>query len=321
MGFLNSEQTEELMKKLGSDFGGDEPDPSEAADVNPEVEAAPAVEEKVEVQAEAPEVPDVPEEPQTKAGESEERAAAASDDGSDAAESTPPGHRVPYKRFKGVLDARNKYRGEAEEAQAQLEAFRRQMESMRQEVATLRSIQPARPAENTSVDPIDAELDRLLSDTGAAPDLPKEVKAQIKAMESRLHQQEVASERERLRREVADVTSNYDEGLRGDIQSVLYNAVQRDPTVDLGRVAEQYVAWLVEREEAAIARYLEKNPQAETPEPQLTTTPSAPARPKRAGTGASSVASAADNRGYRTIKEGTDALYDALKKGRINLFG
>jgi len=320
MGFLNDEQTGELMAKLEGTFESEDTLPSETVDVKPEVEAAPAAEETVEVQAEAPDVPGVPDELETEAGKSEERQEAASDDGSGEADSTPPGHRVPYKRFKGVLDARNKYRGEAEEATAQLEAFRTQMESMRNEVATLRNVQPAQPAGNPQVDPFDAELDRLLGED-VPQGLPKEVQAQMQAMEARIHQQEVHVERERLRREVADVTTSYDEGLRTDIQHVLYSAVQRDPNVDLGRTAEQYVAWLASREEAAIARYLADNPQGQAPEPGEAAAPSTPARPKRAGTGASSIASAADNKGYRTISEGTDALFDALKKGRVNLFG
>jgi hypothetical protein len=320
MAFLDDEQASELMAKLEGTFESGDSTSSETVDVKPEVEAAQAAEETVEARTEAPDVPDAPDEPEAEAGKSEGRQEASSGDGPDETDSTPPGHRVPYKRFKGVLDARNKYRGEAEEASAQLDAFRTQMETMRNEVANLRNIQPAQPAGNPQIDPFDAELDRLLGDD-ASQGLPKEVTAQMQAMEARIHQQEVHVERERLRREVADVTTSYDEGLRTDIQHVLYNAVQRDPNVDLGRTAEQYVAWLATREEAAIARYLADNPQGSTPEAAETAPRSTPARPRRAGTGASSIASAADNKGFKTIAEGSGALFDALKKGRVNLFG
>ena len=143
-------------------------------------------------------------------------------------------------------------------------------------------------------------------------------------MEARLHQQEVHAERVRLRQEVADVTSNYDKNLTADIQQVLYSAVQRDPNVDLNRVAEQYTTWLAKREEEAIARYLDANPGASTAEAAESATEAesdVPSRPTRAGTGASRVATTADKKTYGSIKEGTDALFKAVKNGSVNLFG
>ena len=320
MGLLSEEKAQELASELELGLSNVDLPSSATPDVKPEVEAAPAAEEKVEAKEATPEVPAAQPEVKTEAGKSEEQAEAKVDDGSTEDDSVPSGHRVPYKRFKGVLEARNKYRTEADEAQAQLEAYKRQMELMRNEVASMRNLQPATPVE-TQQDTATDELDRLLNGT---PDLPPEVKKQITAMEARLYQQEVQVERERLRQEVAQVADGYSESLRGDVTQVLYNAVQRDPNVDLNRVAEQYTSWLAKREEEAIARYLAENPQASAQEAVDATDASdkgVPARPKRTGTGASSVMTSAATKKIKTIAEGSEALMAAMKNGAINLFG
>ena len=319
MGLLSEEQSRELSEKLELGFSEQSEPASVTEDVKPEVEAAPAAEEVVEAKPETPEVPADQGVVEAKAGESEVNKESKSDDGADEDDSSPPGHRVPYKRFKSVLEARNKYRGEADAAQSQLEQFRQQMDAMRNEVAAMRNLQYAKPAEKEA--DVSDELDRLLN---GSPDLPKEVKDKIAMMEARLHQQEVHAERVRLRQEVADVTNAYDKNLKRDIEQVLYSAVQRDPNVDLNRVAEQYTTWLAKREEEAIARYLEKNPGASAAEVEAQvseSSPDVPSRPKRAGTGASRVARTADRKSYSTIKEGTEALFNAVKNGNINLFG
>ena len=319
MGLLSEEQSRELSEKLELGFSEQSEPASVTEDVKPEVEAAPAAEEVVEAKPETPEVPADQSVVEAKAGESEVNKEPKSDDGADEDDSSPPGHRVPYKRFKSVLEARNKYRGEADAAQSQLEQFRQQMDAMRNEVAAMRNLQYAKPAEKEA--DVSDELDRLLN---GSPDLPKEVKDKIAMMEARLHQQEVHAERVRLRQEVADVTNAYDKNLKRDIEQVLYSAVQRDPNVDLNRVAEQYTTWLAKREEEAIARYLEKNPGASAAEVEAQvseSSPDVPSRPKRAGTGASRVARTADRKSYSTIKEGTEALFNAVKNGNINLFG
>lgn len=316
---LSEEQSRELSEKLELGFSEQSEPASVTEDVKPEVEAAPAAEEVVEAKPETPEVPADQGVVEAKAGESEVNKDSKSDDGADEDDSSPPGHRVPYKRFKSVLEARNKYRGEADSAQSQLEQFRQQMDAMRNEVAAMRNLQYAKPAEKEA--DVSDELDRLLN---GSPDLPKEVKDKIAMMEARLHQQEVHAERVRLRQEVADVTNAYDKSLKRDIEQVLYSAVQRDPNVDLNRVAEQYTTWLAKREEEAIARYLEKNPGASAAEVEAQvseSSPDVPSRPKRAGTGASRVARSADKKTYGSIKEGTEALFNAVKNGDINLFG
>ena len=319
MGLLSEEKAQELASELELGLSDVDLPSSETPDVKIEVEAAPAAEERVEAKVEAPEVPADQPEVETETGKSEERAEAKVDDGSTEDDSVPSGHRVPYKRFKGVLEARNKYRTEADDAQAQLDAYKRQMEMMRNEVASMRNLQPAMPVE-TQQDTTD-ELDRLLNGT---PDLPPEVKRQITAMEARLYQQEVQVERERLKREVAQVADGYSESVQGDVTQVLYNAVQRDPNVDLNRVAEQYTSWLAKREEEAIARYVAANPQASAQEAVATTgapDKGVPARPKRTGTGASSVMTSADTKKIKSIAEGSEALMAAMKNGAINLFG
>ena len=321
MGFLSDERTAELYKELEGGIGEGGSIVSTDPDVNQEVEAAPAAEEKVEVETKAPEVPDAEVEAKAETGKSEEQEKAEASDGDAEEDSTPPGHRVPYKRFKNVLAARNQYKSEADDFRAQIEAYNKQMEMMRNEMSAMRNLHQARPAES-SVDPIDAELNRLMS---GREELSPEVKQQITVLEQRLHQQEVHAERERLRREVADVMRGHDDRLHKDLQHVLYSAVQRDPNADLSRVAEQYVAWLAQREEEAIARYLKSNPEATPQEAAAAAVGEAstdvPSRPKRTGTGASSVATSKDRQQYGSIKEGSEALLSALKKGSFNLFG
>ena len=320
MSFLSEEKTAELYKELEGGLGEGGSIASSTPDVKEGIETAPAVEEKVEVEAKESEVPAPGVEAKAETGKSEEQADTAAPDGSAEEESVPPGHRGQYTRFKSVLDARNQYKSEADEHRSQMNAYEKQMELMRNEVSALRNLRPATPVEDKA-ESVDDELDRLLN---GQTELPKAVRDQIATMERRLHQQEVEVERNRLRREVADVVGSHDERLHKDIQQVLYSAVQRDPNVDMGRVAEQYVAWLAQREEEAISRYLADNPDASVQEAAENATEAAtgvPSRPKRAGTGASRVASSADSPGYKTITEGSEALLKAFKKGGFNLFG
>ncbi len=327
MGILSEDKAQELVERLNNDptFLDDAPASTPDQDVKADGQAPLGAEEKVEVTEVEAEVPSEPTEAKAEAGESEGQSATDESSGDSEEDSDLPGHRVPYKRFKSVLTARNKFRDEGEEARLQVEAFKTQMEGMRNEVATLRGLQPAKPAEpaKSETDEIDAELARLLGDTPQTTVDPA-MTERLKSLEGRLYEQERQREYDRLQSEVGQVTGKYESIPEKELQQVLLHAVSRDPTVSLVDVAEQYVTWKSGIEEAAIARYLERNPEATVGEAKAASdtvlSPDVPPRPARTGT-ASASAAASGSQGHGSIREGTAALMKAIKSGSVNLFG
>jgi len=329
MGILSEEKAQELISKIDSDGLSDaEVSPSDPPlDVKQgETEAPERVEEKAEaVETDVAEVPQQVEAAKAETGNGEGQEVSDSSDGDDDGKSDLPGHRVPYKRFKSVLDSKNRFREESVEAKAQLDAFKRQMEVMRNEVAALRNLQPAKPAEpaKSEADEIDAELARLLGDSGhEGPSIDKRAVNERAALEKRIYDLERERERSRLESEVRQMTGKYTSIPEKELQQVLLHAVSRDPTVSLLDVAEQYVTWKTGIEEAAIARHLKENPGSTVQEAVEAAGASSdvPPRPARTGTGAAR-ASAGQQTKIGTIKEGSTALMRALRDGSINLFG
>ena len=119
MGFLS----EEAENKIGSILDGNEPPQENAAPVPAPEPAAEAVEAKPEEPSATPtpsEPPaDVKQEAVGDAAEKEAPKASAADSAAEE-EEVPSGHRVPYNRFKKVIDARNEFKTEADKLKAQV---------------------------------------------------------------------------------------------------------------------------------------------------------------------------------------------------------
>ena len=256
-----------------------------------------AVSEEPEVQAESSEpAEDVNEEAETGEEEAQEAQAPEAED-SPAEEDEPiSGHRVPYDRFKQVLEARNGYRDEIDHLNAQMAELQGQLETRQQA--------PAAAPQATQK----SEEDKWLDDIIGASDPPTDAyKQQFEAIEDRMYQQEVQMARHDLEYEVADAMHEFP----GVPREVMLKAVANDPSVTAHEVAESYSSWVAEIEEAALADYIADNPTEEVPAPEVVE--EEVRRPSRAGA-TSATAASEGAPSPRTVKEGSELLRAFMKR-------
>ena len=207
------------------------------------------------------------------------------------------GHRVPYSRFRQVLDARNKHRDE-------LEAMRSKMADVEQEREMLQRLTIQRATEPQVQQK--ADDDWLGETTGdgegsSAPD------PRLANMASRLDATEKAFQRMKLDAEVADAMKTYPTADRAAIIDAIYN----QPSLSAMSAAEQYSTWLAGIEEAAIARHFADSGQAGEAAP-VEAKPQAAPRPQKAGAG--SVGDFVGEKKPKTVKEGSAMFRDFLKE-------
>lgn len=281
MGFLSPEDTERLGQFLDGNLSAD---PAERQE------------------SEAVEAPDVSQD------ETLEVTSSSSDSAQDvnqsAKEETPEvdasdeeveveeGHRVPYNRFRQVLEARNKHRDE-------LEALREKMSESERERDMLQRLTIQRATES-QVQPKAQEdewLQDLLGD-GASPQQSQQ-DPRYSQMSSRLEAQEVALQQMKLEREIVVATEKYPSADRDSLLSAIYN----DPSRSAMEVAEQYTTWLAGIEEAAIATYLGQNKPAGDAVASDSQKPGAAPRPTKSGGDA--VADFMGEKKPQTVAEGS----------------
>lgn len=221
-------------------------------------------------------------------------------DGAEDTEEEASGHRVPYSRFKQMVEARNNLRVEASEMKARLEALEEQAIIAQQVRSVLPQQQPVQQAQQQE-DP--GLFGELLADLEGEPQ-QQAADPRIDALMERVQQQEVAIARRELEVEVASAMETYP----GVPRQVLLQAVVADPNAAVIQVAESYSTHLAQIEEAAIARYLQENPLASSDEvaEAVADTPKAAPRPARGG----SVDSDAGTGEFKpkSVREGSDAL-------------
>ena len=263
-------------EKIGQMLDGDTPIEAEAASS----ESAEAVAEEVKVDAQA-EVSDVEasvsDDSSQTAGDVKQEAAeekaepttqeAKADDSAAEEEGESPGHRVPYNRFKKVIDARNEFQTEAEKYKAQVSELQERMKSY----SAPQQVQ--QPVQQQASGGDEAWLQELLGEDGSSAKKPDPA---LQQLSQRLHETEVMIARQQLEVEISSATEKYPSASR----DVILQAVQQNPSVSVEKVAEQYSAWVANMEEAAVAKYLADNPAASAPE---TKKAAAPPRPKGVG--------------------------------------
>lgn len=277
MGFLSSDDTEALGAFLAEE--------SEEEVVSEELEDPTESSDPTE---------DVNEEVETGEEEAQEAQSYEAEDSPAEEEEPTPGHRVPYDRFKQVLEARNVYRDEINHLNAQMEELQGQLETRQQTPAAAPQAAPASEE--------DKWLDDILGSTDSNPDAYKQ---QFQAIEDRMYQQEVQMARHDLEYEVADAMDEYP----GVPREVMLKAVANDPSVTAHEVAESYSSWVAEIEEAALADYISENPVEEFAAPEVDDDVR---RPSRAGATNSSISE--DSVGSpRTVKEGSERLRAFMK--------
>tara|TARA_R100000808_G_scaffold16530_1_gene37235 strand:- start:1855 stop:2739 length:885 start_codon:yes stop_codon:yes gene_type:complete len=290
MGFLQEGDAERMRgMMLGEETPQAEEPAQEAAPAEEPAEAAPV--EEAEPASSSDTAGDVKVEAEGGA-EAEPQKTEASDSQAEE-EEVQPGHRVPYTRFKEVIEARNQFKTETAELKAQLEQLREQAQRQASQPA------PVQAAPQPKADDDEAWLKELLGED--EPTAQKSVDPALQQLSARLHETEVALARQSLEAEVSAAIQKYPSATR----DVILQAVAQNPSLSAENVAEQYSAWMAQVEEEAIARYLKDNPAAAKP--------AAAPRPAKSGAVEAPVSSEAAK--PKNVKEGSEALRAFLKGG------
>ena len=155
------------------------------------------------------------------------------------------GHAIPYGRFKKVVETRNTLRSENDTLKAQLEAMKTQYASLQQPVAG--SVDHSEPEVKSSW------LDDYMNDSDSVSHSTVQTVADERygALESRIHQFEVAKAQNELQKELVSAIDKYP----AVNEQVLLHAVVQDPNVSVMDVAERYNTFIASIEEGAIARH------------------------------------------------------------------
>lgn len=234
--FLSNDAAAKLGEALDGDVSFDESEP-EAISSEPTEDVNEEVEDQVEASPDSNSAPEeVAEEPSEDSPQGEEEG-----------EGKGSMHRVPYDRFKSVIDARNQYKHETE-------TLRQQMQSMQTQLKQMQTQPASRPVQaQTQEDPWNYESDDELAD-------PLEKK--YSSLEGRMNQMAIYQAEQQLEREIHGVQSSYP----GVPRELLLQAVVLDGSSDLMSIAENYSAHIASVEEGAIARHVATaKPKRETP--------------------------------------------------------
>jgi hypothetical protein len=259
-----------------------------------EVAAAPEPEPEPVAESSEPEV-DVKED----SGVEESKSTApepAADDGK-AADEGAPGHRVPYNRFKSVVDARNEYRAKATELESQLDVMRAQHQPT----------PPPAPVPQRVPEPeFEWETDLRADDSPVGDPRYEQLAEQIQV-------QKVSIARMQLEHELKEAKADYP----NVPDEVLINAVVQNPQASVRELAEQYSTFVASIEEGAIASYLESNPGATlavSPQVEETGVEEAVApRPRSSGQASRPVSTGKEDSGPKTLRDAREALSEFLQ--------
>tara|TARA_R100001594_G_scaffold128306_1_gene166456 strand:+ start:1895 stop:2881 length:987 start_codon:yes stop_codon:yes gene_type:complete len=261
MGILSTEQAAAIRQRIEGT-----PAP-QAAPSAPSPAPAPAAAQPVSSEASS----DVKEKQSaTSEGESAKSSSEATDKASGTKTST--GQKVPYGRFRNVLDARNKYKSQVDRYKAEMANRTKEVEQLRQQlnsVSAQRTPAPApvvEPQQKASETRESSWLDDILNTAEPASDAPQEtdhlrkmqelLSAQEKQFSDRMHRYEVNQAQRELENEISAVRTRYPELQAKDLAQLVVN----DPSVNLMEAAETFMTYKASLEEQAVARYLRANP-------------------------------------------------------------
>ena len=208
----------------------------------------------------------------------------------------PKGHKVPYSRFKSVLDARNQFQSQAVEYETKVSSLEQKLQALQSQTQTSA---PTPKVESKGHDWLDDYLG-ITTPEEVAP----EWKSQYNTLHDRLYKFEVAQEETKLRAELGSLKETFP----SVPENYLLQAVINDPSVDLASKAEEYHTFISAIGEHAIAKYLEDNPgESIAPTPEV---------PKRGRGGGSAPARehVSPSKKPKSIGDATSALRDALGK-------
>ena len=265
-GFLNDEQMARASEMLSDD---------------------PPVEVELEEEAAQEAIPD------ESSSEAAEDVNQGSEESEKEEEEFDSGHRVPYKRFRSVLEARN-------DARSELDALR---ERNRELERTLLEKPKSRSSDSehdySSYD--DPEEDPYEPSGYEDPGLKK-----FENLEQQIHELKVQDHTRQLMRELETVQEKYP----NVPPTAVLDAVAQNPDLDMLEAAEAFNSFLADREEAAIQRYLKDNPtSSDAPE-------AAPRPAVSSGSGLNAGRVSKDKR-PKKMKDVRDALLYYVKEHNI----
>ena len=328
MALLSPDQVEGVHAAIGNMGGVSAPTPAPAPQVPETTPSSPPTDVKAQ---------------EVSNSESKASVPPAQPSGKKASGKPDTGQKVPYGRFKNVVDARNQFKSQLDRSRSSLSAkdaeiaeLKRQLETMSRTPAAPTPVAETRPSAKSSSD--SSWLDEILgvseSDT-EAPEVDKfaemqqgfqqRLEEQQKSFDTRMHQYEVAQAQRKLESEIATVRSRYPSLQAKDLAQLVIN----DPSVDLMESAETFMTYKAAIEEQAINRYLRENPHLTRQEKQQVVeaaseaasqaasaqmgAPTAPPRPAGSRSSAAGVDSAQVER-PKTLREVKLALAERFAK-------
>jgi hypothetical protein len=162
-------------------------------------------------------------------------------------------HRVPYNRFKQVIEARNQLRSERDQLTSQVSELSKQMQQFQQAPRQ----EQAEPRE-TQITHGEANMPDFLTEeeqeyfTG----LQQNFNTKYGALEQRLNTYEVQMASTRLEEQIQEAEAKYPDVPR----RAILEAVVSDGTANVMDVAERYQTFVNQLREQAVAEYLGTNP-------------------------------------------------------------
>jgi hypothetical protein len=302
MSYLDSESLEKVGDMLS------EGTPMEVHEETVQ-ESSPEISEVKEEEQQSDEIKEEPVAEATPATEAEAQETAPpdhagmSDDG-DVAEGS---HRVPYNRFKQVIDARNQLRNERDILAQQIKDISGQMKAWQE--SQQRPQQQSQPQEQVRQAAYQSSLQapEFMSEEEVEyfNALQSEFGQRYQSLESRLHTYEMSMAEKQLDAAIDQAINKYpDVPRRAILESVASG------NTNIMDVAERYQSFVNQMREQAVADYLSENPQAKT------AAPVAPRPSKTAGTSSSSSQVVADEK-PKNLADAHKALSKFLKTNNI----
>ena len=209
-------------------------------------------------------------------------------------------HRVPYNRFKQVIEARNQLRSEKDALAHQVAELARQMESLQgqsQQAEPVAQYQEAAPQSVEMPDFLTEEEQNYFNH------LQSQFGTKYSQLEQRVQAYEVQVATQQLEAQMQAAEAKYPDVPR----RAILEAVANDGSVSVMDVAERYQSFVNQLREQAIAEYVEQNPDAQKK-----------VAPRPAKTGSANVSSAQpDGSKPKNLKEANKALHKFLRTNTL----
>lgn len=227
-----------------------------------------------------------------------------SDDGSTSDGS----HRVPYNRFKQVIDARNQLRGERDTLSRQMEELAAQVEALKSKGVEAHAA--ARPdVRSESYDPVPVPEFLTEEEQAYFQSMQQGFQQRYSGLENRLQAYELHMAQQSLESQISKAVEKYPDVPR----RAILEAVASDGSANVMDVAERYSSFVNQLREEAIANYLAEH--GEPPASEVVEKKAAP-RPARTSGSVASPAISPEKK-TRSLKDANKALHKFLETNNI----